>query len=142
MELLRSRPVRITTIEDNPADVQLLRMALNNAAFAYELTVITDGAAALTLFREMDPAASTMPDVVVLDLNLPKYDGLEILEVVRSNPSFGDIPIAVLSSSSSPREQARIQNFSRVKYMTKPSDLGQYLAIGQILRDFVKENRL
>jgi CheY-like chemotaxis protein len=113
-------------------------MALNNAQMTYEMTVITDGAEALAEFRKIVAGGSALPDVVILDLNLPKYDGLEILEMVRSNPGFGEVPIAILSSSSSPREQSRIQGYSRVKYMTKPSDLDQYLAIGPSLRDFVR----
>jgi CheY-like chemotaxis protein len=129
-------------IEDNPADVDLLRMALDNANFAYEMTVINDGAVAIGLFRQSDTGDFIVPDITVLDLNLPKYDGMEILEAARSNPLFAAMPIAILSSSSSPREQSRIQMFSAVKYITKPPDLDQYLGIGSIIRDFVKASLL
>jgi CheY-like chemotaxis protein len=128
-------------IEDNPADVALLRMALNTAQIAYELTLIPDGAQALALFNQIAQDGEAVPDIVVLDLNLPKYDGLEILEAIRANASFARMPIAILSSSSSPREQSRIQVFQLVKYLIKPLDLSQYLAIGPALRDFVLENR-
>jgi CheY-like chemotaxis protein len=116
-------------------------MALDGAKFAYEMTVIDDGAEALALFRNGDGDQSSIPDVAVLDLNLPKYDGLEILEAARANPRFTAMAIAILTSSSSPRERSGIQAFALVRYITKPSDLDQYLGIGSSIRDFVIESR-
>jgi len=130
-----SKTVHVLLIEDNPADVELLRMALDQARFPYEVTVIHDGAEALELFRK---TADLLPDITVLDLNLPKYGGLEILEAARANPAYAGMPIAILSSSSSPRERSRIQMFDKVRYLTKPLDLDEYLSIGPIIRDFAK----
>jgi two-component system, chemotaxis family, response regulator Rcp1 len=133
---------RIVVIEDNPADVELLRLALAEADFNCELNVIEDGAEALSFFREEALGSGAWrPDMVVLDLNLPKYDGLEILEAVRANGNFSDLPIAVLSSSSSPRERARLEAFGGVLHLAKPADLEKYLAIGPTLRDFYRAKR-
>lgn len=132
MEQTDSRHLHILLIEDNPADVELLRMALDQARFPYNVTVIHDGAEALALFRQ---SAAPLPDITVLDLNLPKYGGLEILEAARANPAYAAMPIAILSSSSSPRERSRIQMFDRVRYFTKPLDLDEYLSIGPLIRD-------
>ena len=141
MEQLHDRPARVVVIEDNPADVELLRMALDSANFAYDMIVIQDGAEALELFLNSGDGGFVPPDVAVLDLNLPKYDGIEILEAARSNPGFAGVPIAVLSSSSSPRDRSRIQMFGPITYITKPPDLDQYLRIGPIIRDFLEKHR-
>ena len=131
----------VLAIEDTPADVELLRMALDGAQQAYDLTVVNDGAEALALLGRMNLDSDRLPDILVLDLNLPKYDGLEILEVVRKYPALDRLPILILTSSSSPRERASIQGFGLVRYITKPSDLDEYLKIGPFIRDFVLESR-
>jgi two-component system, chemotaxis family, response regulator Rcp1 len=134
-----SDPVfKILVIEDNPADVELLRLALESANLAHELTAIHDGGEALARFkRGGGPADQMVPDLVILDLNLPKYDGLEILEAARSNPAFAKLPILVLSSSSSPREITRVQAFGLVRFVHKPADLDRYMGIGDIIKDFL-----
>lgn len=135
--------VQILVIEDNLADVELLRMALDSADVTYGLTIIPDGADALTFFKQgPEDARATMPDLAILDLNLPKYDGLEILEAARSNGAFARLPIIVLSSSSSPRELAKIQAFGFVRFIAKPPDLDRYLRIGDVIKEFLTESRV
>lgn len=134
-----SNPVRVLVIEDNPADVELLRMALDDARLSCELTVLDDGGSALAAFS--DARSTLRVDLIVLDLNLPKYDGLELLDAARRGGRFTSVPIAVLSSSSSPREQARIEEYGRVTYMTKPTELDEYLSIGSKLREFLFSTR-
>jgi two-component system, chemotaxis family, response regulator Rcp1 len=133
------RPLRVLVVEDNPADVELLRMAMDHAGVAYEMTQISDGAEALLQVRQMAAGNSSLPDVIVMDLNLPKYDGLEVLEEVRSHVKLSDIPVTILTSSSSRRERLPVQMFRRVCYLTKPLDLDQYLNIGSRIRDFLAE---
>jgi len=132
--------IRVLVIEDNPADIELLRMAFDQANLVYHMSVLNDGASALAVFRDTRVEAPSVPDLTVLDLNLPKYDGLELLEAARANPRFASVPIAILSSSSSPRERSRIQGYGRVKYITKPPELDAYLAIGIVIRDFLLED--
>ncbi len=128
---------KILVIEDNPADVELLRLALDTTDLAHELTALQDGGEALALFREVGHTGRIVPDLVILDLNLPKYDGLEILEAVRSNPAFAKLPILVLSSSSSPREISKVQAFGPVRFVHKPVDLDRYLGIGEVIKNFL-----
>src|ERR1700722_6747250 len=111
VEVRRNRPC-ILLVEDNPGDVDLLRLAFNSAELDCELTVLDDGGEALAFVRQEGKyAAVLMPDLAILDLNIPKNDGLEILEAMRENPTFAELPVAVLSSSSSPRERATMERF-------------------------------
>ena len=107
MQAAGVKRARILVIEDNPADVELLRWALEDAGLDCELTVIDDGRDALDFVLQRGKhAASSPPDLAILDWNLPKNDGLEILEGLRGNHAFDGVPVAVLSSSSSPRDRA------------------------------------
>jgi CheY-like chemotaxis protein len=136
------RKAQILVVEDNPADVELLRYALGSADLSYDLTVIDNGGEALALMQQRGKYAHTpAPDLVILDLNLPTYDGMEILEAIRSNPAFAGIPIAVLSSSSSLRDRSKIEAFAVNLYITKPSELDEYLGIGMILKLLLDENK-
>ena len=131
---------QILVIEDNPADVELLRWALDAAGVKCELTVIEDGGEALAFVRQRGPYQNTQkPDLTILDLNLPKYDGIEILEAIRASEYFADVPVAVLSSSSSPRDRARMEAFSIGRYITKPPDLDEYLQIGSVVKELLYE---
>jgi two-component system, chemotaxis family, response regulator Rcp1 len=131
---------QLLVIEDNPADIQLLRFALDAAGLNCELTLMEDGGEALAFFKaEGDQTLGARPDLVILDLNLPKYGGLEVLEAARANPRYSDLPILVFSSSSSPRERGRLEALGMARYFTKPADLQQYLALGDIIRDLLTE---
>jgi CheY-like chemotaxis protein len=126
---------RILVIEDNPADIELLQLALDDARLQYVLIVIDDGAEALRFFRQEGKYAnSAVPDLAILDLNLPKHDGIEIMAAVRANSAFAELPVAVLSSSSSPRDRSKLLSFGRVRYFTKPTDLEQYGELAQTIR--------
>jgi CheY-like chemotaxis protein len=128
--------VRILLIEDNPTDVELVRRAIGVAGLACDLTVLEDGAEALALLRRPDNE-SAIPDLVVLDLNLPKHDGVEVLQAMRATTTFTGVPVAILSSSSSPRERAKIEQFRVSRFITKPPDLDQFMKIGFILKELV-----
>lgn len=129
------RKAHILVVEDNPGDVDLLRMALEAAEVDCRLTVIEDGGDAMAfLLGEGQYVDAPVPDLAILDLNVPKSDGLEIVEAMRAAPRSANVRVAVLSSSSSPRERARIDAFGVALYITKPSDLDEYLKIGSILK--------
>jgi CheY-like chemotaxis protein len=132
--------LHILLIEDNPADVELLRRALRGAQLDCKLTLLEDGAEALAFLQQLETASDgSSPDLTVLDLNLPKNDGVEVLQAMRASPVFGSAPIAVLSSSASPRERARIEQFGVGRYITKPADLDEYMRIGFILKELLSE---
>jgi two-component system response regulator len=134
----KERRPRILLVEDNPGDVDLLRLALKAAAFDCDLTVVEDGGEAIALVRRQgkyhDAAA---PDLAILDLNVPKNDGIEIIETMRESDVFRDTRVVVLSSSSSPRDHARLEKFRIARYITKPPDLDEFLNIGSQLKQLV-----
>lgn len=129
---------KILLVEDNPNDVELLRMALREAQVDCELTVIEDGGEALA-FVKQQAAPDARPDLAILDLNLPRRDGVEVLHGMRANPLFSDVPVAVLSSSSLPRERARVEALHIRRYMLKPSDLEEFLKIGGAVKELLAE---
>ena len=134
---MKDKP-RILVIEDNAADVQLFSLALEEAQLDCDMTVIEDGGEALALARRQDSDVAA-PDLAVIDLNLPKNDGIEILEAMRANPSFARVPVLLLSSSSSPRDMARIKSFGNAQYATKPSFLEQYSDLGRMVRTILEQ---
>lgn len=133
---------RILLVEDNAADAYLFRMALENAKVNFELTVLSDGAEALAFVRrEGKYAESPLPDLAVMDLNLPKNDGAEVLEAVRKSTQFSTLPVVITSSSASPREQARVEQLGIARYIRKPPDLEEFLRVGPVLKQILLENR-
>ena len=135
------RKIHILLIEDNAADVELLRRALASAQLDCDITLLEDGAEALAFLRRVEAeAGEPSPDLTVLDLNLPKNDGVEVLQAMRASPVFGSAPVAILSSSASSRERARIEQFGIGRYITKPADLDEFLRIGFILKELLTES--
>jgi CheY-like chemotaxis protein len=130
----------IFLVEDNAADVDLFRMALEDASVECELVVFEDGRAIIDHIRRPDSARPrSAPDLIVLDLNLPKSDGLEVLQVIRDTPAFANAAIVVLSSSSSARERVTLAAFRVREFIAKPPDLEEYLKIGKTVRNLLNE---
>ena len=125
----------ILMIEDNPGDVQLFQLALSDAGLDVELTVKLDGEEALGFIQSSpgDPGNAAVPDLIVLDLNLPKYDGLSLLETIRSGSRFEKAPVIVFTSSFFPRDRARVETLSVTRYLLKPTDLEEYRRIGDTI---------
>jgi CheY-like chemotaxis protein len=131
---------RIVVVEDNPGDVRLLRLALREAAVQCEMQVLVDGAEGMALARrEGRHAQAAPPDLIVLDLNLPKHDGLEVLEALRADPVLADVPVVVFSSFASAREQARVRELGASRFLAKPPDLDAFLQVGSVLRSVLRE---
>jgi nitrogen-specific signal transduction histidine kinase len=129
---------RVVIVDDNPADVCLLRLALENAELNYELTVIDDGAEALAFGRQQGKYASLpTPDLAVLDWHLPKNDGLEVLEAINKNRAFSAVPVVILSSGLSPHDLSRIQECKLAHYVQKPSALEGFLDIGHFVKSLL-----
>ncbi|MEO8660461.1 MAG: response regulator [Bryobacteraceae bacterium] len=136
----RGRQFHIFVVEDNPGDIHLLRVALELAEVDCILTIASDGREALDFANQRGKYEGlSVPDLAVLDLNLPKNDGLEILEAMRANELFSAVPVVVLSSSSSPREKARVEKFHVRLLIVKPPDLELYMAIGKTLKGVLLE---
>jgi CheY-like chemotaxis protein len=129
---------RILLVEDNAADIYLLRQALTGAGLNFELTVIEDGAEALAFVRGQGKyAAHSIPDLAVLDLNLPKNGGTVVLEAMRQNQKFCRVPVAIMSSTAEWRERTRTTELGVQRFITKPPDLEDFLQIGHVLKEIL-----
>lgn len=128
-------------VEDSPADVLLLRHALDQHREPYALAVLRDGAEALQFVaaqRQSHPDSA--PCVIVLDLHLPKHDGLSVLAALRSQPELSHIRIVALSSFASPRDRAEVHSLGVRLYCEKPGDLDGWIALARNVLDICRES--
>ena len=118
----------------------VLRQALLQAELNFELTVAGDGAEALDFIRKHPvPSLRPGPDLIVLDLNLPKNGGIEVLEAIRGNKDLSALSVAVMTSSFAPQEKARVERLQVDRFITKPPDLEEFLRIGAVLKQLLLE---
>ena len=126
--------------EDNAADVELFRMALAEADVDCELSVFEDGLQIIKFVRGLQQTGtSAMPDLIILDLNLPKIDGLEVVQTLRQLSAFQGVPIVVMSSSSSLRDREKLADCNIAAYIVKAPDLDEYMKIGQTIRKLLND---
>ncbi len=131
------RPIDILLVEDNPADVRLTREALQDAKVLNALHVVEDGVEALEfLHKEGRYVESPSPDLILLDLNLPKKDGREVLAEIKQNEKWKDIPVVVLTTSRAEEDIVRSYNLHANAYVTKPVDLRQFLEAIRVIEEF------
>jgi DNA-binding response OmpR family regulator len=131
--------VNILLIEDAEPDVFLVREALKNAGLDFELNVLDDGEKAIDYIDELDRRLSDhCPQVVLLDLNLPKRSGDQILEHMRHSDRCKDVPVVVVTSSDSPRDKAEMSRLGATRYFRKPSRLDEFMRLGPLVRDLLK----
>jgi CheY-like chemotaxis protein len=130
-------PVQILLVEDSPGDVRLTQEALRDAKIANELHVADDGEAAMRfLRREGEHTDAPRPDLILLDLNLPRKDGREVLEELKSDGALRRIPVIVLTTSVADRDIARSYDLHVNCYITKPIDLGEFIQVVRSIEDF------
>ncbi len=130
---------RILLVEDNPGDVLVFREALMNRDLAYELVVAQDGEKAISLLEDAAArAGGSGLDLVVLDVNLPRRSGQEVLRRMRSNSALAGIPVVVLTSSASPADRANAAASGADLYVQKSSDLDEILDIGRTIEGLLK----
>ena len=135
-------PVRILLVEDNLADVYLFRKALVAASLNFELTVLEDGGSAMAFVRGSGQyAGCSVPDLAVIDLSLPKSDGIQVLEAIRASARFAGMLVVVASSEASPPALAKQEHLQVACYITKPPDLDSFLEIGRALKDILLQSR-
>jgi CheY-like chemotaxis protein len=138
MSALPSRsPARILLVEDSPADVRLTQEVLDEAGFAYELFVAGDGEMAMQMLY--DPAqhtGGTSPDLVLLDLNLPRKSGREVLTEMKSDAILRRIPVLILSTSAAESDVVSCYDAHANCYLTKPVDWSEFVGLAKALRDF------
>ncbi len=131
------RPLEILLIEDNPGDVRLTAEALKQGQGGSNLNVVKDGVEALAFLQREGPyAAALRPDLILLDLNLPRKDGREVLAEIKQDPRFQRIPVVVLTTSSAEQDVVRSYDLHANCYITKPASLGQFVKIIKAIEDF------
>lgn len=138
------RAIDILLVEDDPGDELITREAFEHNKLKNRLHVAHDGEEGLNyLYRRGEFAAAPRPDLILLDLNLPKYDGRQLLEKIKSDPDLAGIPVVVLTTSSAEEDIIKSYKLHANAYVTKPVDLDQFMkAVRQIDEFFVQVVRL
>lgn len=130
-------PIEILLAEDNPGDVRLTEKALDHGNIINNLHVVTNGVEAIEfLQQEGEYADEPRPDLVLLDLNMPKKDGREVMEDMKANPSLRRIPVVVLTSSEAEEDVVRSYELNANAYLTKPVDFDGFVDIVKRIEDF------
>jgi chemotaxis family two-component system response regulator Rcp1 len=131
------RPVEILLVEDNPGDVRLTKEALKEGNLLNKLSVVGDGMEALAfLRREGKFADSARPDMILLDLNLPKKSGLEVLADVKADENLRRTPVVVLTTSQAEQDIVKSYNLYANCYISKPVDLGEFMNVVKSIEEF------
>ena len=131
------RPVQILLVEDNPGDVGLTIEALKEAKVLNKLTVVKDGIEALSLLRRQGQHAhAARPDLILLDLNLPKKDGREVLAEIKADDNLKRIPVIILTTSENEQDVVKSYNLYANCYITKPLDLDRFIKVVKSIEDF------
>ncbi|MEU4837132.1 response regulator [Nocardia testacea] len=138
------QPIDILLVEDDPGDELMTREAFEDNKIGNTLHVAHDGQEALDFLYRAEPFADApRPDLILLDLNLPKYDGRQVLEKIKADPDLAHIPVVVLTTSAAEEDILRSYKLHANAYVTKPVDLDQFVAaIKQIDEFFVQVVRL
>ena len=131
-------PARILVIEDNDSDVLLLERALKKQDLRFELVHLINGGQALAFIRRQGAYADApIPNLILMDLNLSKYTGEDILCEIRGARHLDGVPVCVWSSSQSRRDKSLLKGLGVSQFITKPCGLGQFMEIGKIIRDLL-----
>lgn len=129
--------VEILLVEDNLGDIRLTQVALKDSKIANTLNVVKDGVDALAYLRREGPFVNAVrPDIILLDLNLPRKDGREVLEEIKADESLRRIPVVVLTTSSADEDIIRSYNLHANCFITKPVDLNSFVTIVKSIEHF------
>ena len=131
------RPVKILLVEDNPGDVRLTEEAFKENKVCNRLNVARDGLEAIAFLRRAgEHADAPRPDLILLDLNLPKKDGREVLAEIKQDPSLKSIPVVILTTSKAEEDIIKSYHLHANCYITKPVDLEQFITVVKSIQDF------
>ena len=134
---MNAKPIEILLVEDNPGDVRLTREALKSGKVWSNLHVVEDGEAALTFLRQQGSYTyAPRPDLILLDLNLPKKDGREVLSIIKADEHLKRIPVVVLTTSQAEEDILKAYNLNANCYITKPVDFDQFLKVVRVVEEF------
>jgi CheY-like chemotaxis protein len=131
------RQIEILLVEDDPGDVLMTREAFDDYKVRNQLHVVNDGVAAMAFLRqEGEHAGKPRPDLVLLDLNLPKMDGREVLEAIKSDANLSSIPVVVLTTSEAEEDVLSSYSLHANAYVTKPVDFESFIGVVRQIDDF------
>jgi len=131
------RPIEILLVEDNPGDVRLTMEALKEGKVVNNLQTVGDGEEALSYLRRQGPyTQTTRPDLILLDLNLPKKSGREVLAEIKEDPDLKRIPVVILTVSEAEQDIIKSYNLHANCYITKPVNLEQFIEVVKSIEDF------
>jgi CheY-like chemotaxis protein len=130
-----SESLSLLLVEDSPADVFLIRRAMQEAGLEFSLDVAEDGEAAIRMISRVDDSTdSRAPSVILIDVNVPRRSGNEVLERVRQSPRCACVPVIMISSSDSAAERRRAFDLGATEYFCKPSSLPEFMKLGALVR--------
>ena len=131
------KPVEILLVEDNPGDVRLTQEVFKEGRLSNHMHVVGDGVEALSFLRRQGKyAGAVRPDIVLLDLNLPKKDGREVLSEIKKDEDLKRIPVVVLTTSSAEQDILRAYDLHANCYISKPVDLDEFIKVVRTIEDF------
>jgi chemotaxis family two-component system response regulator Rcp1 len=131
------RPIRILLVEDSPSDAELAVQAFKQSKTANEITVITDGKEALLYLRKKGKyAVAVRPDLILLDLNLPKLDGHAVLKEIKQDESLMSIPVVILTTSEDEKDIAEAYRLQASAFITKPVDFVKFISVAKDIQQF------
>ncbi len=131
-----ARSLTILLVDDSVSDTRLLREALKESSLPIQLHVVADGAEALDRLHAVELGLANAPDLIVLDLNLPKKDGREVLAEIKASPYLKQIPVLVMTSSNADEDVAEVYSLNANCYITKPTDLHAYMSVVRAIENF------
>ena len=128
--------IHILLVDDNEGDILLTREALEEARIINKISIAYDGLQAIDLLKKSARVAGTMPDLILLDINLPKMNGTEVLSIIKNDPDLRRIPVIMLTTSSSEKDILASYNNYANCYITKPVDLDRFMDVVRTIEDF------
>ncbi len=131
------RSVRILMAEDSPSDAELARQAFKNGRLINELTIVKDGVEALAYLRKEGKYSEALrPDLILLDLNMPKKDGREVLEEIKADPQLRTIPVIILTTSEDEQDILRSYELQASSFITKPVEFEKFIEVAKGIKQF------
>lgn len=135
--MIQQRSYEILLVEDNPGDQLLISEAMRESKYSTNLIWVKDGVEALSFLNQADDFKDApMPDLIIMDLNLPKKDGREILEEIKNNKRYKTIPVVILTSSKAESDIIKCYTLHANCYISKPVDLDQYMTVVNTIEKF------
>lgn len=135
--MAQQRAIRILMAEDSPSDAELARQAFKNGKLLNELTIVKDGVEAVAYLRKEGQYKDALrPDVILLDLNMPRKDGREVLEEIKKDPNLRTIPVVILTTSEDEQDILRSYELQASSFITKPVEFEKFLEVAKGIKQF------